>query len=236
MIEVKLTAGSGTFGETVAQVLDGIGVVVERVTLIDDTTLELELEVEDSGPGGWLGVLLTTGAEQAIAPIRIIGEDQALTLALTPDDVEPGTRAAQYQAVAPTYADFDAVFTTACAGVSGAYASLDQLLTDSMATVLVDVAFDAEIPEDGIPIFLTTSKGAVVGFLQSESLSNVTANDAEPFEDTLGEGETRVVTVTADSLPAIVTTSFAEPDYADLACELLVQTPDWPIDQGGGAL
>jgi len=236
VVEVELLGDSGTFGSTVAQVPSGIGLEIERVTVLGDTTLELEFSLEDSGPGGSLGVLLMTGAQQVVVPIRVIGSDQTLTLGLTPGTIEPGTRAAQYLASAPVYADFDPVFTAASAGIPGAYASLDELISDSAATVLVDVAFDAEIPAGGIPVFLTTQKGAVVGFLQSETLGTGTASAAEPFEEVLSEGETRVVTVETDGLPALISASLSQPGHADVTCEMLAQTPGWTGSEAGGAL
>jgi hypothetical protein len=222
IVQVELSGGSG-FGDTVAQVLDEdeINLAVERVTVFDEESLELEFTIEDDGPGGWLGVLLTTGAEQVVVPLHVVAGDESLTMSLSPPELDPGARAIQVQATAPPYAEFDDVFTAASTGVAGAFATLEGLQSASLADVLVDLAFDLQVPEGGVPIFLTASKGAVVGFLLSDTLQGGLAYDSTPFEEVFAADEVRVIAVAADSLPALVTISESEPDKADLGAELL---------------
>jgi hypothetical protein len=223
---VQVSAPGAGFGATVAQVADGLGLDVRRVTVHTPSALELALELTQTGPGGWIGVLLKTGSRQVVVPVRIVGDDESLTLQLSAAEIRPGTRAAPLTATAPAgCSGLDPIFTTAAAGSPGAFAAVSQVLGPQQALILVDVSHDASPGPSGLPVFVTATKGAYAGFLAVPPLLAGSASPSVPWQGTLAAGETRLVTVAPGTPPAALLPGIGSPAHAEIAVAL--------IDDGG---
>jgi hypothetical protein len=219
---VQVAVQGGAFGQTVAQMLDGIGVEVKRVTVLSPTALELALVLEDGGPGGWIGVLLKTGARQVLVPLHIAGGDESLSLQFSPAELRPGASASPVVATAPAgYAGLDPIFTVAGVGSAGAFASVDEILGPQQARILLDVSHAFAPGPDGLPVLVTATKGAYAGFLAVAPLLTGTASGDLVWQGTLAAGETRLVSVDTGMPPAALLPSVGAPAHADVEAKLI---------------
>ncbi len=226
---IQVNVSGYVFNSVVAQVFDGIGVEIERATVINANIIEIELEVEPTEPegwhGGWFGIILTEADQQAVVPIKIAGTDQSLTMQISPDTVKPGDREVTISASVPPEASLSQAVTVADTGVPGVYATLDSLPSAGSADIVLDVAYDVQIGTMGIPIFLTAQKGAAVGHLDAQDLEDVAISEASPWEDDLLVGEDLLLTVDPGTPPTLFAVSSSKPAYADLEANLLYSQP-----------
>ncbi|MFO8070416.1 MAG: hypothetical protein R6V85_00960 [Polyangia bacterium] len=210
----------------VAQLPPEVGVDIERVTVLSDSTAELELSLEPEGPGGWMGVVLKVGSEWLVAPLEVAGDDETLTLELSPGEVPPGSRGAEIAIEIPAgipAASLDPVLSTARAGVPGADAMLLEAISDSEALVALDVAHEIDPPAAGIPLLVTASRGALVGLVQVEPLASSSLTADQPWSGYLEEGELQLLSADPGDPPAIVRARADDADYAKTAIELLAE-------------
>jgi hypothetical protein len=208
----------------VAQLPPEVGVDIERLTALSAGTAELEISLEPQGPGGWMGVVLKIGSEWLVAPLEVVGDDETLTLELSPDEVAPGARGAEIGIEIPAgipAASLDPVLSTARAGATGAAAALLEVISDSEALVALDVAHDIDPPAGGIPLLVTASRGALVGLVQLEPLASSSLAAEQPWSGYLEEGEAQLLSVDPGDPPAVVRARADDADYAETAIELL---------------
>ncbi len=207
------------------QVMDDIGVGISGFDIDpnDDQKIEFTLDLDESGSGGWIGVLITSNWRSVVVPIHIIvwDDNESLTMKLSPDQVTLGSRAVNISAVLPLQAKLHKSQLEASTGLLGAYVSSPEFVSSLNARLFLDVAFDALPQGDGIPIFITALKGAAVGFVQVEDLSQYQVERDLPWQGTLSDHEVGVFQVASDPLPSLLYSSYQWPDYTNLTLELL---------------
>ncbi|MCP4199507.1 MAG: hypothetical protein GY762_20355 [Proteobacteria bacterium] len=210
---------------TEAFVLDNIGVEVSLVqtTSEDNQRLDFVLKVDENGPGGWIGVLIYSGWQSLVVPINVVsGDDESLTMQLTPGEVRPGSTAVEVLATSPVGDAFQDGTTEVFAAASGAYTTLLEIIDGDEARFYLDTSVKVNMWSygDKMPIALTARKGAVVGFVEVEELSRYQVSESEPWQGIVEDGDVAVVTAEAAPTPSLVFGSVGWPGYTDVSFDL----------------
>lgn len=170
-------------------IFDDIGVEIDRYYAATDinlgTVIVIVFSLEEEGPGGWIGVTVNAGGNQFVVPVEIVATneqnetDGSLTALLNSSHIEPGTQNVE---------DLNAQLPEALLGIengprlgslvtdvhpiqSGVHAAIDNVAEEGGIAVRMVANFDynLHVPDNdsaytGIPIGITTSQGAAVGF------------------------------------------------------------------------
>ncbi|MCP4601498.1 MAG: hypothetical protein GY847_13450 [Proteobacteria bacterium] len=208
---------------TTAQVMDNISVSISQpeVDSIDKQKLKFEIDIDESGPGGWIGILLTSGWQSLVVPIFInADESDSLTMKVEPATVLQGSRPVQVNIELPSQtqlANISEIYT----GIEGAFATPLVIQDSVKATFFLDVTFDAEPVQGNIPLYVTASKGAAVGYLKVAKPERYNVRENEPWQDVLSNKENAILTVEPGSVPSLLFSSAGRSDFANPALELL---------------
>jgi hypothetical protein len=179
----------GDGGAIVGEVYDGVRVRILSADLYpddadpdDDDELYLQLQIDADGPSGWFGVILTDGVRTAVLPLHVLGATDSLTMTLDADTADgalhPGDRDVSAIATFPSAVSISAVLARASTGTEGSFARLEEI-GQGTATLSLDATADAVSTDEGIPIFLITGPGALVGFVPFTQADTATLHDGE---------------------------------------------------------
>ncbi len=221
-----VTVSGVVFGDLIAQVADNIGVEVEATNTQNprDQQYRLRLNVAGAGPGGWIGVLLSSGPQRVVLPLYIdSGGDESLTMTFSPSELRPGSQAAVVEATLPNQLTLEHSLSEASTGVAGAFVkliSIDELDRGS-ATLEMDLTYGLTAPNDEVPVFLSAVKGAGVGMVNIAAVPVDQASVTSPWSGTLSVDSETLVAVDPGEAPTLIVSPVAKPDYAEPIIELL---------------
>jgi hypothetical protein len=206
------------------EIMEGIGVEISagRVDPTDPSYLVVEFELAEVGPGGLLGILVPMGDRIGLAYLPVQGDDQSLTLALTPSALVAGQSETSLSAVLPDALDISSGLVEA--HTVNAEVKVRLPLGASKETpLLVDVALNAP---SSVPVFIRGVIGAAVGLLQIKPLISHRLEGPGPESWIFLEPKTRLLEVVPDSFPALAT--FEWIGETPISMELVTTEGDGP--------
>jgi hypothetical protein len=213
------------FDAVIAQVPSGIGVEVSRVWIGAENSMNVSfsLDVDETGPGGWIGVLLSGGGGSVVVPVFIdAGGDDSLTMRVSPDAVYNGTLGQALNVTLPEEIPATSGVFDVRAGEEGLYCAGQPLVTgDQNVKLWIDVIHGASAVNNSVPLILSSTKGAAVGFLDIVPRSTIKVSESAEWQGTLSTGEVYVATVELGPEPSMIYSSFGRQGYADVKTDLI---------------
>lgn len=209
-----------------SQIFDGIGVQVERITAIDEETVELEMTVmpdgeENTWPGGWFGVVLSSWDGKTVLPVYLDGADDSLTMAVSPSEIAPGTSKQLVSAALPDGAILSPALAAATCQEPEARVGVYDITSSSQALVSLDLSYTPQAAEGPVAVGLIGSKGAGIGFFETWDLASEDVSGSLDWEGALGDGETLLIQVDPGAVPSQVVCTDGRDGYADLKGTLI---------------
>ncbi len=170
------------FDMPVVDVNDNIGAEVMRVS--GGQSLVFDLRVDPVGLGGWIGLTIKNGAQNYLAPILIdAGGDSTLTARMNPEMVFPGTERLTVTAVLPSGMKVDPGILSVHTAHPGAYVSKARSVSENSVVFILDVTHNAvELGGNQIPIYITTSDGAGLGYIFISGVSVSSISDGQVWQ------------------------------------------------------
>jgi hypothetical protein len=172
-----------------ASIPDGIGVQMERIyPTYWGQRLKVEFSMDKTGPGGWFGLVLSESGREAVVPLEIVsvtetGErDQTLNADLIPSTLPPGVSEELVLIQVPDalmlaqppvrFRRTSSRLVFATEGIAGRLSDIPPGAQLSVQAY-VDLPYDVHTPDEypGIPVIVTTDRGAVIGFVEVQSSS-----------------------------------------------------------------
>ncbi|MCP4675965.1 MAG: hypothetical protein GY854_10760 [Deltaproteobacteria bacterium] len=204
------------------QIMSDTGIIATnpRVDLNDKHTLRFYLELADTGPGGSIGILITSGPNNVVVLVHVdAGNSDDLTMKLEPSSISPGLMPQTITVSLPLQERFN-LFSEVFTDIPNAYTSSFEA-SATEATFLLDVGYDVEVGEQGIPIFVTTSSGVAVGFITLNEEPRYEVSSTTPWQEDVTIGETYILDVNPGNTPSIMLSSLEHNDLADVKIDLL---------------
>ncbi|MDJ0766164.1 MAG: hypothetical protein QNJ97_24490 [Myxococcota bacterium] len=224
---VRIKAEDIAFGAIGAEVMSDINVTVDEVTRVDAHLVDVTLTAAPTGPVGWIGVLLMSDWQRVVAPIRIAGtEPETLTMAVFPKAVPAGSRPIALNLVLPTQTSFIGL-SEAATGDPGTHATVPEFDPANPIEAIVDfdVVFALGMTDTtddiSVPLYVTTARGAAVGFVDVEKLETRSIAEGDPWDEALLMDQSVVLEVESGTLPAILYASEGRSGVAAAAYELI---------------
>ncbi len=152
--------------------------------VLSQYVLEVVFSLEAKGPGGWIGVSVNAGGERFVIPVKIVAEtdsgeeDNSLTATLSRENIVPGSRDVtdlnifipQSMTRGDTPVFLGSVMSEVHTLDNNVYARLAEIPTEggNSLRMAADFAYTLDLPADdrypGVPISVSASEGAIVGF------------------------------------------------------------------------
>jgi hypothetical protein len=233
---LAISADGIDFSGAVAQAGDGIGRWSRSLEpdRWDSSRAQLVVALDAAGAVGWTGIVVTSGWQGIVAPLRIVGDGHdTLTMDVSPETVAAGTR----RSVVTVFLPDEAALTASSqvhADHPGVHATALSLAGTNKGLFSLDVAVDATDPGMGVPIFVTASKGAAVGFVKLGALTSHDVDEQATWQGPLGTGRNDLFVIDPGPAPAALEYGAGRPDRAAVNLSLICENGLDPDEQATG--
>ncbi len=216
---ITVSAEGVQFKQPGISIADNIGLRALRPqdgnTFVFDLTADREYSSD-----GWTGLIIDNEFKQYLTAIHISSDynTNSLTAILSPSSVPQGSRNVAITAYLPDEMTVALSELDVVVDAPGVFVASPQMLGIRAVSFILDISYTAS---GEIPVFITTPRGAAVGFLYIEPLDSVEVGGSTPFSDILPVDRSTKIAVEPGEIPSVLRFSSGEPHRTDVTAHLI---------------
>lgn len=214
-----LTAPGVQFKQPGISIADNIGLRALRPQ--DGSTFVFDLTADrEYSSDGWTGLIIDNEFNQYLTAIHINSDynTNSLTAMMSPSSVPQGSHNVAITAYLPDEMTVALSELDVVVDAPGVFVASPQMLGIRAVSFILDVGYSAS---GEIPVFITTARGAAVGFIYIEPLESVEVDGASSFSDILPVDRSTKIEVDPGEIPSVLRFSSGEPNRTDVTAHLI---------------